>query len=192
MKNRAVTALLSEKTSSDHRRVEDALRPILERGGQAWRWYFARMFGVHAAIEPLLWSGPWCGELDVERRSTKSAWLRRDLLRMGMDETAVDVLPRMPLDQQAWSDAARWGMAWVLEGSSLGNRVLASMAPTAYRQSQFLRGYGEKTAESWQSFRNALDRVGQERLDADQVADSAIALFRRLGDWLALEGEPRA
>jgi heme oxygenase len=182
MNERTITAFLSEQTSTEHRRLEEALMPILEGGPEGWRWYFERMFGVHAAIEPLLWLGAWCEELDAERRATKRDWLRRDLLRM---ESDVNGLPRMAVHDHPWSDAERWGMAWVLEGSSLGNRSLSSMAPSEYRESEFLRGYGEQTAESWRTFKAALDRAGAEGLPADEVAGSAVALFRRIGDWLA-------
>lgn len=185
MTERPLTALLSEKTLADHRRVESIVMPILEGGPEGWRRYFQQMFGVHSAIEPVLWSNPWCEELDgAERRAMKSAWLRRDLLRLELDEDEVDALPRMALEARPWSEAACWGMAWVLEGSSLGNRVLSSMAPPEFQESEFLRGYGESTSQSWQSFKAALDQAGREGLDADEVTGSAVALFQRIGAWL--------
>lgn len=180
-----LTALLSEKTSAEHRRVESILMPIFERGSEGWRWYFQHMYGVYDAIEPQLWSRPWCERLgDAPRRATKSAWLRRDLLRVQMDEASVQSLPRLAVNGHGWSDASCWGMAWVLEGSSLGNRVLLSMAPPAYRESEFLRGYGQETAHSWQSFKAALDQAGREGLNEGEVVHSAVVLFQKIGAWL--------
>ena len=120
----------------------------------------------------------------MQRRAAKAGWLRRDLLRLQMDEDAVDALPRLPVDLHPWSDAACWGMAWVLEGSSLGNRVLSTLAPPEYRESEFLRGYGDQTSHSWQCFKAALDQAGRNGLDADEVTHSAAALFQRIGAWL--------
>jgi heme oxygenase len=81
------------------------------------------------------------------------------------------------------------GCAYVLEGSTLGGRVisrhvqrcLGSNAPRA-----FLEGYAEQTGANWQAFRAAVLRFARSRDVEDRVIAGARLTFRAFERWLTL------
>ena len=86
------------------------------------------------------------------------------------------------------STAAAVGGAYVLEGSTLGGRVISRhiqhlFGPDVARA--FLDGYGAETGEQWQSFRAALARFASSRDIEEQVIDGARETFRAFARWLS-------
>lgn len=109
------------------------------------------------------------------------------------DAEALDMAVSTPADAMPISGAIAWGVAYVLEGSRLGGRVLSKRAgrsddPSVTTNMRFLtRRHGLR----WPDFVTALDcALG----DADSVAESiigaefAFSLFQT-GDADIMEGE---
>jgi heme oxygenase len=75
-----------------------------------------------------------------------------------------------------------WGMLYVIEGSTLGGRVIAKNLKKTLNLSdefgaRFFSGYGSNTGQMWKNFLSALDDA-QPALNYSQVIDSADLTFK--------------
>jgi heme oxygenase len=121
----------------------------------------------------------------VSRR--KLPWLEMDLRHFGL-------APRRPLESPLPGPAsARIGWAYVLEGATLGGRVLyrrlaprLSLAPD--RGAAFLFGYGERTGAMWSAFVERLNALRLDEAQRAQCIEGANAAF----DCIAALSPPRA
>jgi len=111
------------------------------------------------------------------------ALIDADLNEPGMPPVRVPSIPHAwPQDASA---AYRWGVAYVIEGSQLGGKVLygklsARLAPHPLR---YLRGAGEGPGPRWRAFMLALkehvqspDEIGDACAGACAAFDSILAL----------------
>jgi heme oxygenase len=84
------------------------------------------------------------------------------------------------------SEAALYGCAYVVEGSTLGGRLLATaVAPLlghGTRGRRFHLGYGERHGAMWRAFTDALEAVPQDGFD--EMAAAATATFEAYEDWI--------
>ncbi len=141
-------------------------------GLDEYRAYLERTYGFYQPVEGLLarlsvW--PALG-LDPAPRM-KLPLLMRDLRALGSDPGSLRICAAPPA---LGSVAEAAGCAYVLEGSTLGGRVIsrhvqAQLGANVARE--FLDGYGAGTGESWQAFRAAL------RAFADTPEREAGAVF---------------
>jgi len=148
---------LRQSTRADHERVDrllklDSPELTLARYGEFVRCAHA----FHAAMEPAFEGGPleaW--GIDMERRS-KRAWLEDDLRHL-----ALAPLPP-PETPPPRTKPALLGRAYVLEGATLGGRVLLErLSPRCGISpgggATYLAGYAAETGRMWRSFVSALD-----------------------------------
>lgn len=113
--------------------------------------------------------------------------LRADLADAGLaGEPAGQARP--PMD----SEAAAWGVAYVVEGSQLGGRVLHQRLRRAGVRAplRYLEGRGAGTGAHWQGFLQALRAALVQPADVAAAGDAAcwafedlLARFRR-GGWI--------
>lgn len=133
----------------------------------------------------------WPGTFE-ERRLEKTSLLRADL--SALDEIHEQDLgsTRLP-DVHFLSDDTRslvcaseaelWGMAYVLEGSSLGASVIVRSVEDALGaniSTRFLRCYDERLRAMWLSFVEALDAQKIEGADLEVGCEMAIKTFAAL------------
>lgn len=174
---------LRAATREQHRGLEARL-PIArpEAGAGTYARYAAAMFGWLAPFEAALWSASWPGEL-ARGRDAKRSWLLEDLAAAGVDAARVPLCQRpLPLA----SEAQRFGVAYLLEGATLGGQaLLRTLAPRlAPWPLRFLQGYGPETVPRFSALLAALeDRLATDaaRAEAGQAAATA---FGHLSDWL--------
>jgi len=111
------------------------------------------------------------------------AALDRDLQSCGLYP-----LPTVISDfQPPVTPGARWGLAYVIEGSRLGGQVLARKVRAALGDAgvtvYYLEGTGSKTGEEWKAFCKALtaffDENPGELASAKEYAKSVFGLFIR-------------
>lgn len=153
-----------------------------------YRRYLAAMLGYHAPLEDRL--GAHAGLLAVgfaaaERR--KSPMLAADLGVLGEDPSTV---PRCAALPSTASLASALGVAYVLEGSTLGGRYILAKLPPALtvlrgRATAFLAGYGPDTGARWRAFAAVITRVVSTTEAEAEAVLAARATFTRLIDWLA-------
>jgi heme oxygenase len=140
---------------------------------------------VEPLEEELARSGEWESiGLDLAPRRRTGA-LRGDLRTLGID-------PPPPPRAAPFKDfAAALGCLYVLEGSTLGGRLLSR----AFRHclgaeidgaTAFFDGHGDRAGPMWQQFRYAIDQFGDLHPDAhDAVVASASDTFHRFAIGLA-------
>ena len=117
--------------------------------------YYTMYAAAEAALAPHLRA---LADLQFERRR-KAATLLRDIEALGTlhEENAEIAAPLPPIP----STAHAIGFAYVLEGASLGGRVIRKRAATAGIRLEGLRFfdvYGEETAQKWKEFCAVLER----------------------------------
>lgn len=179
-------AVLRERTRHAHRALEDVLALAAPDAGRPqYAHHVAALWGWMKPIEPMLWGGSWPPGLDVGSRAVKTAWLESDIATAQADDMLpADLVVADPVGRG--SQAARFGLAYVIEGSMLGGAVLLRrlgprLAPWPAR---YLRGYGTDSARYWREFLAAMADTLVTPTDIDAAADAAQAAFEGLGRWL--------
>ncbi|HBO7423949.1 MULTISPECIES: biliverdin-producing heme oxygenase [Pseudomonas aeruginosa group] len=155
-------------------------RDYLEHAGRILGW-----------LEPLERAfrdnrGGWPATLGAEARLVKSAWLESDLLAGGLSHAEVQALPRCADLPVATRAAQVFGVAYVMEGATLGGAYLYKrLAPRLPGLPlQWLQGYGQATGPRWQDFLEQLARqvVSPESIGLAQ--DAARATFVSFRRWV--------
>lgn len=169
---------LRAATHEDHQRLEariDILGRIETRAGR--RRLVEGFSGLHADAEAAL--SPWLAALpgldfDARRRS---AHLTRDLAAVGGAAP-----PPEPIAVGGLGEAL--GLMYVLEGSSLGGRVIRRQVIARGEDMtglSFLDPYGEAVGERWRSF---LAVLGAHADDTEAMVAGAQGGFRHAEDRL--------
>ena len=125
---------------------------------------------------------------DTELR-VKTPTLLSDLLALGLNDMAINDLPRCTQLPLLDTPAACLGALYVLEGATLGGQVLRrEMAQRldldADNGGAFLNVYGPETGRRWKDF---LDYLGHQPLDApakQHAVDAARSTFSCFEQWL--------
>lgn len=167
---------LRDATRADHQRLEariDILTRIATTDGR--RALVTRFHSLHAEAESAL--APWLADLpglefDARRRSVQ---LSADLEILG-GEAAPASAPPTPVS--GVSEAL--GRMYVLEGSTLGGRVIRRAAEAqggGMRGLSFLDPYGEQVGERWRAFLAVVDRQARTPEDVAAMIAGAVAGF---------------
>lgn len=154
--------------------------------------YLSAMYGYHAPIEAaLLASAPLAAVyFDAPGRCVKAHWMRADLAALGHPGE-----PAWCRDVPAPSTLARaLGIAYVLEGSTLGGRFILSKLPPALAAlpARYLEGYGPDTGMRWRAFGDIVTRALRSPLDEASAVHAARETFSLLISWLARFEQRRA
>jgi heme oxygenase (biliverdin-IX-beta and delta-forming) len=183
---RDILARLKLETAPEHSAIEattGVMHPRLSPLG--YRWYLERTYGFYEPVEAQLDRfGVWRAlELDPSPRR-KLALLMGDIVHLGDDPAAL-MLCKAPPELANLAEAV--GCAYVLEGSTLGGRVIARhvlsrLGPDVPRS--FLECYGSNTGDRWQEFRAALSRFAKSRSIEDDVIVGAKKTFGAFTRWL--------
>ncbi len=156
-----------------------------------YRTFLERWYGFHVVLEPRL--SAWHRReavLDWDRRR-KLPLLEADLGALGVDRPARLGLPRCPCVPAVPTTAEALGALYVVEGSTLGGRVLrdrlrdAPLPPGCFR---FLSSYGAQTGRRWHGYRAVTSAwVGDDPGRAEALLDAARAVFAALVAWQTVE-----
>jgi heme oxygenase (biliverdin-IX-beta and delta-forming) len=187
---RAPMPVLRVATAHVHTDAERRVR-ILDTGADlaTYAHYLSRMLGFHEPVEHLLAANATLAQAGFEATArSKQAWLRADLEALGIDPARV---PRWrgTVAGDPGDPARAVGIAYVLEGSTLGGRFLLAhlnpeLAAQRGRATRFLEGYGDRTGAMWKRF----GAIATELLATDHALDVAVAAARstfvELTQWL--------
>lgn len=183
---RDILTRLQRETAAEHAAVEAAtgiMRPDI--GLSDYRTFLQRTYGFYLPVEQVLERfGVWPAlELDASVRP-KLGWLASDLVALGQDPDALALCPAPP---EFATLAEAVGCAYVLEGSTLGGRVISRHVQTRlgpHVPHRFLEAYGASTGERWQGFRAALRCFAETRETEHRIVAGAKQTFESFTRWL--------
>jgi len=169
---------LRRETRNEHEAIEATLGLERDFTLERYREILERFYGFYLPLEREL------VPLGFSERA-KTPLLRADLESLGIDPSAVALCTEIPRPR---TQAERFGVCYVLEGATLGGQLISrrlqsSLGITPQRGGRFFHGYGERTREMWQAFRNALAGLSLRPADEDSVVRLAIETFARLRAW---------
>ena len=147
--------------------------------------------GFYGFVQPLeqqlALHAPQLSGIHLQERS-KTSLLERDLQELGI---AARLVPRCAALPDLEDEAAAWGCLYVMEGSTLGGRVIASalgrsLGLGAENGAAYFSGYGARTGELWREFCAALATASVDPLEgkSDRIVATAAATFECLHAWL--------
>ena len=184
----SILSRLKAATRAEHDAIEatlDFLGPELDR--HAYQQRLARLFTFYQPLEPLLataadWAH-WGIDFDARR---KTAHLAADLQWLG--HGAVASLPRCAALPPLPGPAAAFGCMYVLEGATLGGRIIARhLAGTlgfgADSGASYFSAYGDRGGSMWKAFQAAMTSFAEQSAECDAIAASAVATFDALRLW---------
>ncbi len=183
---------LKAETSAQHKQLEaklDLLSPELSR--ESYSRILEKFLGFYEPLEAqLLYRKEW-QELGLDpspRRKTMA--LKRDLAALGLDESAVRLIPRSAHSSLPRLDAMERcvGCLYVVEGATLGGQFIskhlsALLGVGPQNGGAFFTGYGSQTGERWREFRSFCEAYASGGQDQDQIVEGARDTFQKLAAW---------
>lgn len=182
---------LRDATSVSHRQLERRLG-LLDgltdpaAGRQRFVALLGAFLGFHACWEPAV-AACLPGETAWLRPRRRQHLIAQDLAALGLDAASIAALPECPAAASLCrTPAAAWGSVYVLEGSTLGGRVIARhLAAAPWCPPAGLRYFDPYGADSGRRWKEMLDRLAAlPTAAADEAVDAAQRTFGLLDDWL--------
>lgn len=185
------SAWLRATTRPEHERAEAVVLGRLQSDEpRALPRYLYRLLGLYAPLEEALQaSAAYLATVPEPGLRRKVDWLREDLAFFGVSLAELANVPRCDVLPSLRGAQRTLGVAYVLEGATLGGAVLlrhlrARLPLEKGRGASFLVGYGASTGRLWDSFRRALDEAVTSREDWDELREGAAETFRAFELWL--------
>jgi len=182
---------LRNATETLHRKIErdlDLLRPSFTL--DQYVALLQRFYGFHQ---------PWESEvdalLDIElpgffESRKKLEKIESDLRFLGSEPQDLLHIPLCEKLPPLNSAGSVLGSLYVIEGSSLGGRILTrhfsgqlGIAPDA--GCRFFSGYGERTGQMWSAFGELMS--GRPSAEDEEMLAASVSTFELLGQWLESE-----
>ncbi len=187
-------------------RLKDATRPHHEateltvnlgnrsKTREGYRELLGRFLGFYEPAEARL--APVLGQtvdLDFTRRR-KTELLKADLRSLGLDDAAINSLPRFTALEPLHDVPTALGSMYVLEGATLGGQYIAKYVQSALgvepgQGCSFFSSYGEEVGPMWKAFREVLTAHADAEPDQEAIIDSAKATFEHFNDWFLAFGK---
>lgn len=181
---------LRQETAESHQKLEDnelskaILLPSVSV--QDYQAYLAALFGVTIACEDQIFPAIARHITDLGERY-KSRMIIDDLIATGFSEEQIDALPVYRFEFSSAAEAM--GIMYVLEGSTLGGRVLYKhihevLGLTPENGASYFWGYGTQTGNLWKTFISSLTQFVDTEGSRDEVIGSAKKTFAIIDNWL--------
>ena len=155
-------------------------------------WYrrlLEAYYGFYAPMEAALYDSALIPSgFDCVLRA-KTPTLVSDLHALGLDDSAINTLPRCNHLPTFDSAAACLGALYVLEGATLGGQVLRRemalrLAVGADNGGAFLNVYGSETGRRWKDFLDYLSRLPLDTPAKQRAVMTARSTFSGFEQWL--------
>lgn len=149
-----------------------------------YRSLLARFHGFHAAAEPEI--GRALGDDALFEPRRRLALLAADLRHLGLSERAIEALPRHP-PLGIEGPAGALGALYVLEGSTLGGRVIGRRVAElhGFRADggcAYYTAHGERAGAMWRAFCDRLEAAPAS--SSAEVVAAANRTFEAMRLWL--------
>lgn len=145
-----------------------------------------RLHGFHDPFEAAIDQAGSPGLRPAEWR--RAHLLRSDLAALGQTEAAIRQLPRYPVVGCQWTPARAMGALYVIEGSTLGGRLLARQLDHLVPADgdcgrSFLLAGTDTGHVRWRDFCTVLDRCGTDPASRAEMVTGAVETFRCFEAW---------
>ncbi|MBE9461268.1 biliverdin-producing heme oxygenase [Dyadobacter subterraneus] len=181
---------LRGQTSESHDNLEEnkyskvILDPVVKMSD--YQLYIAKLYGVTKACENDIYPAISSVLTDIGQRF-KSQLIEDDLRKTGFSKEQVANLPVFKFNPSSTADAL--GTMYVLEGSTLGGKILYKHINQVLRLNEetgasYFYGYGQQTGLLWKTFISTLANYAVEENCEQQIISSAISTFNAIGHWL--------
>lgn len=182
---------LRQGTAESHLKLEEnpLSKAILDPAVTVsdYQKYLIALYGVTASCERQVF--PLLSTIvpDLDQRF-KADLIVDDLRKTGLPEELINSIPVYQFEFSTIPEAL--GIMYVLEGSTLGGRVLykhinQTLGLTYEEGASYFWGYGPQTGVLWKSFIAALTRFVEESDDAAPIIESAKKTFTLIDNWLS-------
>jgi len=120
--------------------------------------------------------------LDIQ---PKAAFIEADLKTLGIVKTRVAQPLTQGIDTHKMTPAFAFGVMYVIEGSSLGGRVIlkninAALGHDAKSGAAYFSGYGAQTGSHWKAFLGALTQYEEINKCEDEIIAGANFAFNAI------------
>jgi heme oxygenase len=182
---------LRTQTSVSHRQLEEnelSGRILLTNVDLAhYQAYISRMYGVVAGCEKTVFPVLLSVFPDLQKRE-KSMLIVNDLKITGLADMGLRQLPVCNFTFSTIAEAL--GIMYVLEGSTLGGKVLyknihKSLGLDSTSGASFFWGYGTETGNMWKGFISRFSDYVITNNCEQEVISSAIQTFKTIDEWLS-------
>jgi heme oxygenase len=176
---------LKERTKGEHAALEKVFLQII-RGVNSKIEYAAlltKLYGYYNALEKLIHPFLVDSEISDYPQRRKTDRLMEDLSTMDTNPGQIQHCLRLPAVESYHSAL---GVLYVLEGSTLGGKIIANMIASRLNSETGLRfflSYGENTMEMWRRFKVYLRQpfTSEQR---EEIVTSAMLTFVTFKNWL--------
>ncbi len=149
--------------------------------------YLSRMYGIVRACETQVYPvlDRFLNDLKVRK---KSQLIADDLQATGMSAADIARIPVYDFQHPDLPQAI--GIMYVLEGSTLGGRILFKhtnniLGLTETHGASYFAGYGPQTGSMWSGFLQALTREILNGTDQQKIIDASVETFDLINTWLS-------
>ena len=177
---------LQQTTRVTHERLEHQLCFSKENASlEELTHYLRTMKPWLDAADTLVWDRRLPSVLCAPERVQKSQWIQHDLHRLGVvDFVKFDFEPF-----EVRSEEQLLGLGYVLEGSTLGGRVLSRrFGASLGGPFRYFEGYGAATSSMWTSFVSWLESSLSTQAAREEAGRGAVYAFEHLMRWLTSRG----
>lgn len=178
-----LTEQLKQRTRSLHARVEKSMMLRLRnmQSSDDYAELLRLLFGFYKPLEDQISSFLYPLLLPDMRERKKSEALLHDLFATRPIQETIHLSDTVPPIASA---AQAIGAAYVLEGSSLGGRIIADLLVKSLGKEiplSFFTFYGDDMYMMWERFKHAINTIPS---DTDEVIDAANRTFEGLNNWI--------
>lgn len=182
---------LKRQTQPYHEALEQKMDwQEIASSGQAYRRLLQQFYGFYLPLEARLEQLPWSSlSFDFEARR-KIPLLTLDLQFLGDTSASLSGLPRCDDLPQVDNFAQAWGCLYVIEGSTLGGKIILRTLRQPLKLSEtaggsFFGSYGPEVGPMWSAFSQTVNAYTAAQSDCESVLIAAACeTFEKIDQWL--------
>ena len=189
-----IRKLLQEATAPAHQRLHNHAGLAAVASGTINKHDYIcllkRLYGFHRSFDEMLCAAGPAFQTGLDLRIRQRAFhIGQDLATLGVDKLTLANLPLCDAITPPVSCAELLGALYVVEGSTLGGRVLARalsslLGPDGMDGRRFFFGYGEEHATMWRDVVMQIEANANTPARQIEIVKGATRAFRDFEMWM--------